>query len=77
MLTAEDMAEIRRLLDRRDQHLKRLYAQIHGLGTRLAKARDGSLLQAIKRRVHDFETLTTWRVTAPLRALKKRLSGRS
>jgi len=77
VLTAEDAAEIRRLLARRDQHLKRLYAQMHGLSTRLSEARDATLVQALKRRVHEVETSTSWRVTAPLRALKRRFSGRS
>ena len=37
VLGEEDLAEIKRLLVRRDHHLKRLYAQIHGLSSRLAR----------------------------------------
>ena len=75
-LSADDLAEIKRLLTRRDQHLKRLYSQIRGLNARLARYRDDSPVQALKRRIYEFENSTSWRITAPLRALKKRLGGK-
>lgn len=71
VLEEADIEEIRRLLARRDQHLKRLYRKIHQLSGELARQREDTLVQMLKRRVYEFEHSTSWRVTAPLRAIKR------
>jgi len=76
-LSEADYAEIRRLLLRRDHHLKRLYAQVSALTGRLAASRDGSVLRALRRRVHAFESATSWRITRPLRAVRSALRRHS
>ena len=70
VLGEQDLEEIRRLIARRDQHLKRLYEKIHALNGELAQRRQDSMVDALKRRVYEFEHSTSWRVTAPLRAVR-------
>jgi len=91
-----DLAEIRQLLSRRDQHLQRLYGDVQKLYSQLNQARysGGDWITALKpedipddpqsaarmikilhHRVSELENSTSWRITAPLRALKKLVSG--
>ena len=95
-LAPADIQEIQTLLARRDQHLKRLYKNIHRLygdvnrakhaanpapvGT-LASLPEGQgepsrIIHALRARVHELEHSTSWRLTAPLRAVKRWLTGR-
>jgi len=99
-LEADDLQQIRNLLASRDQHLKRLYADIKRLNTDLGNLRGqlGQLKHDVDRepgkqgneelsayehriaylqyKIHEYETSTSWRVTGPLRALKRALSGK-
>ncbi|MCJ7816031.1 MAG: 2OG-Fe(II) oxygenase [Xanthomonadales bacterium] len=99
LLEVEDIAEIKRLLKRRDQHLQRLYRDIQGLqGTlnvsRYPGKRDafsltrledvpgdlksaGRIIRGLRHRVDEMEASTSWRVTAPVRAIKRLISGKS
>ncbi|MGA9575240.1 MAG: 2OG-Fe(II) oxygenase [Lysobacterales bacterium] len=100
-LSVEQLQHIRNLLTSRDQHLKRLYADIRRLNTDLNNLRsqltfdqshedteknenDSEALKLMKKRVaglkarvREFETSTSWRVTRPLRALKRAFSGKT
>lgn len=95
-----DLQQIRNLLASRDQHLKRLYADIQRLNTDLGNLRsqlgpvetyanvdtgehDSEAFQMfehriahLQRKLNEFETSTSWRVTRPLRALKRALTGK-
>jgi len=99
-LDGDDLQQVRNLLASRDQHLKRLYADIQRLNTELENLRrqlgqaetcadvepgtnDSQALQMfehrithLQRKLHEFETSTSWRVTRPLRALKRALTGK-
>ena len=99
-LGEEEMQQVRNLLTSRDQHLKRLYADIQRLNTDLnylrgrlgvdeqfeimkPDANDSVETALLKRRItglqsriHEFETSTSWRITSPIRALKRMLTGK-
>jgi hypothetical protein len=91
-----ELAEIRRLLSRRDQHLQRLYSEVQKLYGQLNQARysggnrDMSLkpedipadpqsaarmIKILRHRVNELENSSSWRITAPLRALKRLVSS--
>jgi len=74
-LDAEDVQEIRALLTRRDQHLQRLYRQVQELNGRLNRSWLYSAEMQLRRRLYELESSTSWRITAPLRALRRILSG--
>jgi len=100
ILSAEQLQEIQILLNHRDQHLKRLYADIQKLNSALSFLRwshatdeqseelkfnpnDSDELAAMKGRVvglqgcvREYENSTSWRITRPLRMLKRRLTGK-
>lgn len=99
-LGAEELQQIRNLLASRDQHLKRLYADIKRLNTDVNNMRchlesrvaientehtgdDPAEIAMLKQqiaslwgRIHEFENSTSWRITRPLRTLKRSLSGK-
>ncbi len=95
-----DLQEMKILLARRDQHLRRLYKNIqrlygennrlrlHGQATVSAEEPDEladiadqeqyrQVLQQLRSRVYELEHSTSWRITAPIRALKRLLSGKA
>jgi hypothetical protein len=100
-LGAEELQEINNLLASRDQHLKRLYADIKRLNTDLSYLRcefgvDRSdegfepdendteetvmlkkRLAGMQRRIHEFEHSSSWRITRPIRALKRAMKGKA
>ncbi len=99
-LGAEDLQQVCNLLASRDQHLKRLYAEIQHLNTDLNYLRgklgvdelfeiiepdaDDSVettvlkkrLAGLQRRIQALETSTSWRITSPIRALKRMMTGK-
>jgi 2OG-Fe(II) oxygenase superfamily len=98
-LGSEDVQQVRLLLARRDQHLKRLYRNIQrlygevnrlrlsqGAGVAGAASEAGSpipdvaaaerMVLALRNRVQELEQSTSWRVTAPIRAIKRMLARR-
>ena len=101
-LAPDDLHEIRTLLARRDQHLKRLYKNIHRLYGEVNRARHAAsasqdsiaapagsattppespgeaarVINALRARLNEMEHSTSWRVTAPMRAVKRWLTGR-
>lgn len=103
VLSAADVQEIRLLLARRDQHLKRLYKNIHRLygdvnrlKSRVVQQDAGAgpapepsaspeaddpasaerMIRNLRARIAELEQSTSWKVTAPLRALKQWFGGR-
>ena len=96
-LDSIDVQEIRLMFARRDQHLKRLYRNIHRLygevnrqkslnsaphgpeSSREAQVAENStadrLIAILRARIRELETSTSWRITAPLRAVKRWLAG--
>ena len=99
-LGVEELQHIRNLLTSRDQHLKRLYADIKHLNTDLnclrSQLTSDQLIENIdineneseelkfmkkriaglKVRIQEFESSSSWRITRPLRALKRALTGK-
>lgn len=76
-LNEADVSEIKGLLARRDQHLQRLYRQVQELNGRLSRSWLYSAEMQLRRRVYELESSTSWRITAPLRALRRMLGGGS
>lgn len=96
-LDEADLQELRNLLARRDQHMRRLYGNIqhlYGETNRLRQqlshistpeqavsAQDlpadqaQLLIQQLHNRVRELEHSTSWRITAPLRAIKRIFQG--
>lgn len=99
-LNAEDLQHINNLLASRDQHLKRLYADIQRLNTDLNFLRGEFMvdeydedfepdvndsveveilkrkLAGLQRKIREFENSTSWRITRPIRALKRTMTTR-
>jgi Rps23 Pro-64 3,4-dihydroxylase Tpa1-like proline 4-hydroxylase len=98
-LSNADLQEIKRLLARRDQHLKRLYQNIqdqHGQINKLRLSSGGAPLMSsnrkedfpaemegavqvianLRQRIIELESSTSWRLTAPVRAVKNLFSGK-
>lgn len=93
-LSETDVQELKILLARRDQHLKRLYRNIQRLYGEVNALKRAAftpvsqpdeivtgadlapLVARLRARIHELEQSTSWRVTAPLRALKRLLAGR-
>ena len=76
-LEEADLAELKRLLQRRDQHLKRLYRHNQLLHGRINSGVPRPLVNMLSKKAHAFEARTGLRVTRPMRAVWRRLRGRS
>lgn len=100
VLSADDLNAIKNLLDRRDQHLERLYQTITAQTVKISQLKTEILQQKtlggnsnentekvaglmkllsydetrLINRVHELENSTSWKITAPLRTLKRWLS---
>ena len=68
-LTEEDHRRITRLMARRDQHIQMLYGEIAQLYAQL----DGD--ESVQERLRAMEHSKSWRLTAPLRAFRRRVLG--
>jgi hypothetical protein len=67
------------LLARRDHHLRRLYRNVQEVNGKLNQSWFFSAEMQMRRRVYELENSLSWRITAPLRFLKRglrRLGGR-
>ncbi|MBT8060152.1 MAG: 2OG-Fe(II) oxygenase [Gammaproteobacteria bacterium] len=71
VLSETDLEEIKNLLHRRDQHLQRLYRDVSDLMEKLNQPLQKATIRALRRRIHEFESSTSWKVTKPLRAVKR------
>jgi uncharacterized coiled-coil DUF342 family protein len=72
VLSETDLEEIKNLLHRRDQHLQRLYRDISDLMEKLNQLPlQKATIRALRRRIHEFESSTSWKVSKPLRAVKR------
>ena len=73
----ERVAEIRRRLDRHAEaqlgEIRPLKEQIQALSDQAQRLSEE--LECARRRVADLEGSTSWRITAPLRALRRVLPG--
>jgi hypothetical protein len=76
VLDSDDVRELKSMLARRDQHLRRLYRQVQEANGRLNQSWMYSAEQQLRRHVYELENSLSWRITAPLRALKRLLTGR-
>jgi hypothetical protein len=96
-LSAEDLATIKNLLNRRDQHLARLYQTITAQTVEISQLKTKILQQKsfgsntiesseemarlmkllsfdetrLINRVHELENSTSWKITAPLRKIRR------
>jgi len=93
-LSESDLRELRLMLARRDQHLKRLYKNIHRLygevnrlkslpwpetGCAETRTTEGvaateRMISMLRGRIHELENSTSWKLTAPVRAIKRLMS---
>jgi hypothetical protein len=76
VLAEADVAELKALLRRRDQHLQRLYRKLQELNGTLNRSWLYSAEVQLRRRVYELEHSLSWRITAPLRMIKHALSGK-
>jgi len=96
-LSEADLQELRTLLARRDQHMRRLYGNIQRLYGETNQLRQQlsrispqggdvkienvpvdqaqQLIQQLRLRIRELEQSTSWRITAPLRAIKRMFLG--
>lgn len=68
-----DVRELRQLLARRDQHLRRLYRQIEAANDRMRRSWLYSAEMRLRRQVHELERSQSWLLAAPLRSLRRLL----
>ena len=74
-----DIEELKALLARRDQHLRRLYRQLQEANGKLSRSWMYSAERQLRRRVYELENSLSLRITTPLRLLRRtlrRLPGR-
>lgn len=98
-LDDSDIWDIKQMLLRRDQHLKRLYGDIRNLGGELSLCRRSAadttpvtpevemlpenasstdrMIRILRNRINELESSTSWWLTAPLRAFKRLITGKS
>jgi hypothetical protein len=76
VLDQADVDELKGMLARRDQHLRRVYRQVQEANGRLNQSWMYSAEQQLRRRVYELENSLSWRITAPLRFLKRALQRR-
>jgi len=67
-LAQDDVRELKQLLARRDQHLRRLYRRVHELG-----GRGTSVYARLMKSAYAVENATGVKVTVPLKALRAAL----